>query len=99
MFSEKADRHTSSWIGTGLGAGLQARGNDTLVVTGGETDLCGLSAVLGAVDCGYRAAVVADALCISSDLAHQALLTLHRSRYGRQVETVTTGTVLENWTR
>ncbi|GJE40893.1 cysteine hydrolase family protein [Methylobacterium soli] len=93
------DKRTySPWIGTDLDARLQARGIDTLVVTGGETDVCVLSTVLGAVDCGYRVVVVTDALCSSSDLAHDALLTLYRSRYGQQVETVSTRTVLENWT-
>jgi len=89
----------SPWIGTDLDARLQAHGIDTLVETGGETDVCVLTTVLGAVDCGYRVVVVTDALCSSSDLAHDALLTLYRSRYGQQVETVTTATVLENWIR
>ncbi|WP_336487270.1 cysteine hydrolase family protein [Methylobacterium nigriterrae] len=89
----------SPWIGTDLDARLRAGGIDTLVVTGGETDVCVLTTVLGAVDCGYRVVVVTDALCSSSDVAHDALLTLYRSRYGQQVETVTTATVLENWIR
>nr|WP_310353309.1 cysteine hydrolase [Methylobacterium sp. BE186] len=88
----------SPWIGGDLDQRLQARGVDTLVVTGGETDVCVLSTVLGAVDHGYRVVVVTDALCSSSDEAHDALLTLYRSRYGQQVETVTTETVLANWT-
>nr|WP_147027529.1 cysteine hydrolase [Methylobacterium oxalidis] len=88
----------SPWFGTALDARLQARGVETLVVTGGETDVCVLSTVLGAVDHGYRVVVVTDALCSSSDRAHDALLTLYRSRYGQQVETVTTETVLANWT-
>ncbi|MEA1834057.1 cysteine hydrolase [Methylobacterium durans] len=89
----------SPWVDGALDARLQARGIDTLVVTGGETDVCVLSTVLGAVDHGYRVVIVTDALCSSSDEAHDALLTLYRSRYGQQVETVTTATVLANWTR
>lgn len=72
-------------------------GIDTLVVTGGETDVCVLSAVLGAVDRGYRIIIVTDALCSSSDEAHDAMLTLYHGRYGQQVETVTTGTLLRSW--
>jgi nicotinamidase-related amidase len=76
-----------------------ARGIDALAVVGGETDLCVLSTVPGAVDRGVRVVVVRDALCSMPDLAQDALLTPYRARYGRQVETVTTGKVLENWTR
>jgi nicotinamidase-related amidase len=88
----------SPWVDTDLDARLQARGIDTLVVTGCETDVCVLGAVLGAVDRGYRVVVVIDALCSSSDEAHDALLTLYRARYGQQVETVPTGTLLREWT-
>ncbi|GJD95450.1 cysteine hydrolase family protein [Methylobacterium iners] len=88
----------SPWLETGLDARLQARGIDTLVVSGCETDVCVLAAVLGAVDRGYRIVVAIDALCSSSDEAHDALLTLYRSRYGQQVETVQTETVIREWT-
>lgn len=87
----------SPWMETDLDERLQVRGIDTIVVTGGETDVCVLATVLGAVDRGYRVVVVTDALCSSSDEAHDALLTLYRSRYGQQVETVTTATVLQSW--
>ena len=36
---------------------------DTLVVTGGETDICVLATVLGAVDRGFRVVLVSDAIC------------------------------------
>ena len=42
------------WIHGDLDARLRRRGIDTLVVTGGETDVCVLGTVLGAVDRGYR---------------------------------------------
>lgn len=87
----------SPWMETDLDERLQARGIDTIVVTGGETDVCVLGTVLGVVDRGYRVVIVTDALCSSSDTAHDALLTLYRSRYGQQVETVTTDSVLQNW--
>ena len=88
----------SPWIGTDLDDRLRARGVDTLVVTGGETDVCVLGAVLGAVDRGYRIVVVTDALCSSCDEAHDASLAVYRSRYGQQVETVTTEVILRRWT-
>jgi nicotinamidase-related amidase len=70
---------------------------DTLVVTGVETDVCVLGAVLGAVDLGYRVVVSTDAICSSSDETHDALLTLYRGRYGQQVETVASDEILRCW--
>jgi nicotinamidase-related amidase len=80
-----------------LGRVLAERGIDTLVITGAETDVCVLAAVIGAVDRGYRVVIPTDALCSSSDRTHDALLTLYRERYGQQVETVTTDQLLEAW--
>lgn len=96
--AEVVDKHVySPWVETDLHECLRGRGIDTLVVTGGETDVCVLGTVLGAVDRGYRVLVVTDALCSSSDETHDALLTLYHNRYGQQVETVTTDVVLQNW--
>lgn len=88
----------SPWLGTDLDARLRARGVDTLVMTGGETEVCVLASVLGAVDLGYRVFVVTDALCSSCDEAHDALLTMYHRRYGQQVHPVTTEEVLFAWT-
>lgn len=79
----------SPWLGTDLRARLEARACNTLVVTGGETDVCVLATVLGAVDWGYRTIVATDALCSSADEHHDALLMLFTTRFGQQVETVT----------
>ncbi|GLS68996.1 hypothetical protein GCM10007890_10080 [Methylobacterium tardum] len=96
--AEIVDKHVySPWLETDLHRRLQARGADTLVVTGGETDVCVLGTVLGAVDLGYRVIIVTDGLCSSSDEAHDAMLTLYHGRYGQQVETVTTDTLLRSW--
>lgn len=92
------DKHVySPWIENDLDGSLKLRGIDTLVVTGGETDVCVLATVLGAVDRGYRVVVVTDALCSSSDETHEYSLGLYRNRYGSQVEAVTTDCVLANW--
>ena len=45
----------SPWWAPDLHQRLRARDCDTLVVSGGETDMCVLATVLGAVDLGYRA--------------------------------------------
>lgn len=88
----------SPWTGTDLDERLRARGVDSLVITGTETDVCVLAAVIGAVDRGYRVVIPTDALCSSSDQTHDALLTLYRERYGQQVETVGTDELLRTWT-
>ena len=85
------------WLDGALAADLEGRGTDTLVITGGETDVCVLGAVLGAVDRGYRTIVVEDALCSSSDEMHDAMMHLYRARYDRQVETVRADAVLAAW--
>lgn len=90
-------RAYSPWVGSDLHQRLRARGVDTLVVSGVETDVCVLGAVLGAVDLGYRVVVPTDAICSSSDHTHDALLTLYRERYGQQVETVGSDEILRCW--
>ena len=71
----------------------------TLVVTGAETDVCVLAAVLGAIDLGYRVIIAADAICSSADATHDALLTLYQSRFTEQVEIADTETILSHWPR
>ncbi|MFC7474362.1 cysteine hydrolase family protein [Dankookia sp. GCM10030260] len=87
----------SPWVDSGLHELLQARGTDTLVVSGAETDVCVLAAVLGAVDRGYRVVVATDAICSSSDHTHDALLSLYHERYGQQVEAATAEEILRAW--
>jgi len=92
------DKHIySPWFESHLRALLVERGIDTLVITGGETDVCVLATVLGAIDFGYRVVLVTDALCSSSDATHDALLTVYHQRFAQQVETVEMETVLSNW--
>lgn len=82
---------------TDLAASLRKRGCDSLVISGAETDMCVLAAVLDAVDLGLRVVLPTDALCSSSDETHDALLTLYRNRFSQQIETATTETILANW--
>jgi nicotinamidase-related amidase len=63
----------SPWLGSDLRNRLQAKRCDTLLVTGGETDMCVLSTVLGAIDWGYRTVLVTDCVCSASDEAHDAM--------------------------
>jgi hypothetical protein len=46
---------------------------------------------------GFRVILVTDALCSSADETHDAMMDIHLNRFGEQVETVTTDTLLESW--
>lgn len=89
----------SPWLAPSLDASLRARRCDTLIVSGGETDVCVLATVLGGVDRGYRVVVATDALFSSSDRTHDAGLRLYSERYSEHVETVSSALILDTWRR
>jgi nicotinamidase-related amidase len=92
------DKHVySPWTGTDLHQQLRTGGIDTIIITGGETDVCVLATMLGAIDWGFRVILVTDALCGSADETHDAMMNVYMSRFGEQVETVTTKMLIENW--
>ena len=72
---------------------------DTLVITGAETDMCVLAAVMDAVDHGFRVVLATDAICSSSDRTHDALMTLYHNRFSEQIETVTSEAIIDAWPR
>ncbi|EJN10139.1 nicotinamidase-like amidase [Bradyrhizobium sp. YR681] len=76
---------------------LVEKGVGTVVVSGAETDVCVLSTVLSAVDLGFRVVIVEDALCSSSDVGHDALMTMYRTRFHGQVDLVTADELTEFW--
>jgi nicotinamidase-related amidase len=76
---------------------LRQRRIESLVVTGAETDMCVLAAVLDAVDHGYRVVLATDAICSSSDETHDALMTLYQTRFGEQIETAESEAILDAW--
>ena len=78
---------------------LRERQADTLVVTGAETDMCVLAAVMDAVDHGFRVVLATDAICSSSDRTHDALMTLYCNRFSEQIETVTSEAIVSAWPR
>jgi nicotinamidase-related amidase len=87
----------SPWLSTSLHTDLQRAAIDTLVISGGETEVCVLATVLGAIDFGYRVVIATDALCSSADTTHDAMLEIYGSRYGMQVETAAVEEILEVW--
>jgi nicotinamidase-related amidase len=76
---------------------LRRLGADTLVFTGVETDVCVLATLLTAVDRGFRAIAVEDALASSSRQAHDATLRHILPRFDKQVEIATAAAVLAAW--
>ncbi|WP_435169299.1 cysteine hydrolase family protein [Falsirhodobacter sp. 1013] len=87
----------SPWTEGGLDRMLQGTGVDTLIVSGGETDVCVLGAMIGAVDRGYRVILAEDATCSSADETHDAMLRLYNDRYGQQIETAKVEEILSAW--
>lgn len=90
-------RAYSPWTEGKLDAMLNGSGIDTLVITGGETDVCVLATVLGAIDRGFRVVLVNDAICSSADQTHDALMEVYNSRFSKQIEAMTMAETLENW--
>ena len=85
------DKRTySPWIDGRLHPILQSERVDTLVITGGETDVCVLATTLGAIDFGYRVIVLKDAVCSGADDTHDASLELLHDRFSVQLELMKT---------
>lgn len=89
----------SPFSGHRLAELLQARETEALVISGGETDVCVLATVLGAIDRGYRVVLASDALCSSVDQTHDAVLGFYSERLSHQVEVATAAEILEAWPR
>ncbi|WP_256565455.1 MULTISPECIES: cysteine hydrolase [unclassified Bradyrhizobium] len=85
----------SAFSNPALASLLIEKGVSTVVVTGAETDVCVLSTALSAVDLGFRVVIVEDALCSSSDIGHDALMTMYRTRFYGQVDLVTADELTE----
>lgn len=82
---------------TNLADTLRERGTDALVVSGAETDVCVLAAVIAGIDHGFRVIVAADAICGSADETHDALAMVYRSRFRQQLEVAPTDAILAHW--
>ncbi|CAM3657116.1 cysteine hydrolase family protein (plasmid) [Agrobacterium radiobacter] len=84
----------SPWQYGGLGDILRKEHVSTVVITGGETDVCVLATVLGAIDDGFHVILVEDALCSGRDATHDAALKLLSGRFSTQLQVCDTATLL-----
>lgn len=84
----------SPWTDGRLHKAFVREGVETLVISGGETDVCVLATVLGAIDLGYRVFLISDGVCSGSDETHDASLVLLRGRFAAQLTLVTTEELL-----
>lgn len=87
----------SPFHGAGLVPMLAERGTAALVISGTETDVCVLAAVMDAVDLGLRVVVARDAVCSSSDGTHDALMKLYHERLSFQIEIAAVAEILDAW--
>ena len=85
------DKQTySPWFDGLLHPALQRDGVTSLVITGGETDVCVLATVLGAIDLGYKIVILDDAVCSGADETHDASLKLLGDRFSVQLQLLST---------
>lgn len=87
----------SPWPDGRLDGFLRGAGVSTLIVTGGETEICVMATVLGAIDRGYRVILVSDAVCSSADPGHDAAMRIYETRFGQQIETAPLAELLDQW--
>lgn len=87
----------SPWTSGELHRLLRSSRITTLLITGGESDVCVLATVLGAFDLGYRVVVPVDAVFGSADATHDAILEIYRSRFQCQLTVTSTDELLTLW--
>jgi nicotinamidase-related amidase len=87
----------SPWFDGKLGRALVAEDADTIIVSGGEADMCVLATLLGAIDFGFRTILAEDAICSTSDEAYDAILRLFTKRYSHHVEVAPVDEILDFW--
>ncbi|KFL25526.1 cysteine hydrolase [Devosia sp. 17-2-E-8] len=87
----------SPWWSGQLHRLLRRSGVSVLILSGGESDICVLATLLGAIDLGYRVILVRDALYGSADPTHDAIMEVYTNRFGMQLDLVELDEVLEFW--
>jgi nicotinamidase-related amidase len=87
----------SAFAGGTLHQMLRSLKADTLVISGGETDVCVLATVLSAIDHGYRVILVEDTLVSGSAGSHHSVLQLFRTRFDVQAGVASLDDVIASW--
>lgn len=85
----------SPWLSGNLHRALRDKGVTTVIISGGETDVCVLATVMGAIDLGYHVILPTDALFGSADTTHDAMLEIYSSRFQTQLTITNVGEVLQ----
>ncbi len=80
----------SPWLDGRLNVTLRNEKVTSLVISGGETDVCVLATMLGAIDLGYHTVVLEDALCGGADETHEAALKIFGDRFSTQLDLIST---------
>ncbi|MDB5556530.1 MAG: isochorismatase family protein [Rhizobium sp.] len=80
----------SPWIDGRLHAALLRDSVDTLILSGGETDVCVLATAMGGIDLGYRIIILQDAVCSGADETYDASLKLLGDRFSVQLDLMST---------
>lgn len=86
----------SPWIDGRLARYFRDEHVSSLVVTGGETDVCVLATILGAIDLGFRVIILSDAICGGADETHDAAVDLLAERFSVQLRLMTTENFLSS---
>jgi nicotinamidase-related amidase len=84
----------SPWLDGRLRDHFRRQGVQSLVISGGETDVCVLATVLGAIDLGFKIIILSDGICSGADETHDAAVSLLADRFSVQLEIVTTESFL-----
>ena len=76
---------------------IKARGIDTLILSGVETDVCIWATALTAVDQGLHVIIATDAVTSGDLKAHQMILDLAASRFDQQIALASVDDILAAW--
>jgi nicotinamidase-related amidase len=80
----------SPWSDGRLHAAFLRERVTTVVISGGETDVCVLATALGGMDLGYRVIMLDDAVWSGADETYDASLKLLGDRFSVQLELMST---------
>ncbi|SFQ07088.1 Nicotinamidase-related amidase [Mesorhizobium sp. NFR06] len=87
----------SPWFDGSLASALATERAQTIIVSGGEADMCVLATLLGAIDFGFRTVLAEDAICSTSDEAYDSIVRLFTKRYSHHVEVAPVDEIVDFW--